>query len=180
MLKKLSLFLSVLFWAISSQAVPLTWNLANVTFDDGATATGSFVFDADAFTVLDWNISVSGGDENVFPVFTYTPLTAPETGIFDTGTTGFSIQIWIDSTAPGGTPDSRVMILTSSAPLTNSGGTVPLYVDINDPGWQSRECYNCDPYRLMVSGSINAVPLPAAIWLFGSGLIGLIGFARKR
>jgi hypothetical protein len=27
---------------------------------------------------------------------------------------------------------------------------------------------------------IPAVPLPAAIWLFGSGLIGLIGFTRKK
>jgi hypothetical protein len=28
--------------------------------------------------------------------------------------------------------------------------------------------------------SINAVPLPAAVWLFSSGLIGLIGFARRK
>lgn len=28
--------------------------------------------------------------------------------------------------------------------------------------------------------SVNAVPLPAAVWLFGSGLIGLVGVAIKR
>jgi len=28
--------------------------------------------------------------------------------------------------------------------------------------------------------SISAVPLPAAVWLFGSGLIGLVGFARRK
>jgi len=28
--------------------------------------------------------------------------------------------------------------------------------------------------------SISAVPVPAAVWLFGSGLIGLIGIARRR
>jgi len=27
---------------------------------------------------------------------------------------------------------------------------------------------------------VNAVPLPAAAWLFGSGMIGLIGFARRK
>ncbi len=30
------------------------------------------------------------------------------------------------------------------------------------------------------SGNVGAVPVPAAVWLFGSGLIGLLGFARRR
>ena len=30
------------------------------------------------------------------------------------------------------------------------------------------------------SGDVSAVPVPAAAWLFGSGLIGLIGFARRK
>ena len=28
------------------------------------------------------------------------------------------------------------------------------------------------------SGNVSAVPIPAAVWLFGSGLIGLLGLAR--
>ena len=28
--------------------------------------------------------------------------------------------------------------------------------------------------------TITAVPVPAAVWLFGSGLLGLAGFARRR
>jgi len=31
----------------------------------------------------------------------------------------------------------------------------------------------------MTVTSVSAVPVPAAVWLFGSGLIGLIGFARR-
>jgi len=27
---------------------------------------------------------------------------------------------------------------------------------------------------------VSAVPVPAAFWLFGSGLIGLVGFARRK
>ena len=30
------------------------------------------------------------------------------------------------------------------------------------------------------TGVISAVPIPAAVWLFGSGLIGLIGIARRK
>ena len=31
-----------------------------------------------------------------------------------------------------------------------------------------------------IRGQINVVPIPAALWLFGSGLIGLIGVARRK
>jgi hypothetical protein len=27
---------------------------------------------------------------------------------------------------------------------------------------------------------VNPVPVPAAIWLFGTGLIGLVGFSKRR
>jgi len=29
-------------------------------------------------------------------------------------------------------------------------------------------------------GDVSAVPVPATVWLFGSGLVGLIGFARRK
>lgn len=32
----------------------------------------------------------------------------------------------------------------------------------------------------LIDNSLSAVPLPASAWLFGSGLIGLVGVARKR
>jgi len=35
-------------------------------------------------------------------------------------------------------------------------------------------------HMLVVSESISTVPVPAAVWLFGSGLIGLVGFARRK
>ena len=37
------------------------------------------------------------------------------------------------------------------------------------------------PSYLSIDGiAINAVPIPAAVWLFGSGLLGLVGIARRK
>ncbi|MHB8453988.1 MAG: VPLPA-CTERM sorting domain-containing protein [Acidiferrobacterales bacterium] len=35
-------------------------------------------------------------------------------------------------------------------------------------------------YYLHLEGVVNPVPLPAAVWLLGSGLIGLVGVARRK
>ncbi len=35
-------------------------------------------------------------------------------------------------------------------------------------------------YGVLEDLSFSAVPVPAAVWLFGSGLIGLIGFAKRK
>jgi len=35
-------------------------------------------------------------------------------------------------------------------------------------------------YEIIINGSVSAVPVPAAVWLFGSGLIGLFGINRRK
>jgi len=35
-------------------------------------------------------------------------------------------------------------------------------------------------FKANPNSSVAAVPVPAAVWLFGSGLIGLVGIARRR
>ena len=39
---------------------------------------------------------------------------------------------------------------------------------------------NFDITSVTVTNVINEVPVPAAVWLFGSGLLGLVGVARRR
>ena len=34
-------------------------------------------------------------------------------------------------------------------------------------------------YSIVINGTVSAIPVPAAVWLFGSGLIGLAGFAKR-
>lgn len=54
------------------------------------------------------------------------------------------------------------------------------YFNMNDgfPSYTDKVFYN---YAWAVhDGDVSAVPVPAAVWLFGSGLIGLVGFARRK
>ncbi|MCW9014020.1 MAG: VPLPA-CTERM sorting domain-containing protein [Gammaproteobacteria bacterium] len=62
-----------------------------------------------------------------------------------------------------------------------------MYAAIFGPGWEvGARASIGDPNDLSAgpgfSGdfTVSAVPVPAAVWLFGSGLIGLIGIARRK
>jgi len=65
-------------------------------------------------------------------------------------------QLSISQTAPAGTASAQVFLLhIQTDPV--SGGSL-FWDDV----------------------SLTAVPVPAAVWLFGSGLLGLVGVARRR
>lgn len=53
--------------------------------------------------------------------------------------------------------------------IAGSGGTLPIGGD---------RSFSFD--NVIVNGPVSSVPVPAAAWLLGSGLIGLTGVARKR
>jgi hypothetical protein len=46
--------------------------------------------------------------------------------------------------------------------------------------WNDGPSPNPNPVGYIVEYDTNAVPLPAAVWHFGSGLVGLIGIARRK
>ncbi|MCK4951266.1 MAG: VPLPA-CTERM sorting domain-containing protein [Gammaproteobacteria bacterium] len=48
-------------------------------------------------------------------------------------------------------------------------------VPLNDPSG-----FGGVGYQVHLEGVVSAVPVPAAVWLFGSGLIGLIGTAKRK
>ena len=60
--------------------------------------------------------------------------------------------------------------VTGSLGSLNLAGLVAYGVDAN--GDRTGVEFQVDPF------TIQAVPIPAAVWLFGTGLIGLIGVAR--
>lgn len=70
-----------------------------------------------------------------------------------------------------------------NAAVTPSLGNFPdsatenIWVDQNGDGATG---IGINPAFIAGSAQISAVPVPAAVWLFGSGLIGLVGIARRK
>jgi hypothetical protein len=76
--------------------------------------------------------------------------------------------------------------------LTTSGTTAELYQSVSQPNPGRGKLGNPivtdtgDSFTLLADGQVNiagavsSVPLPAAAWLFGSGLLGLFGVGRRR
>ena len=171
-------FLMVLSFA--GHAAVVTWQLVSVTFDDGGVATGSFDYDADTDTFSAINIDTSGGTNPDF-------LNTPSYGIW--GGDPFTTLPQVFSTLQTSWPDltdltgAFVMGLILGSPLTNAGGTIPVELTFRSGEGICSEA-TCDAaitkYRDITGGSVSTVPVPAAAWLFGSGLIGLIGVVRRK
>jgi hypothetical protein len=147
------------------QAAPIQWTLQNVTFDDGGTANGSFVYDADLGngpTALS-SISITTTSGSAFSGTSYT------SAYFT------SLPNWLAVTQ--GTHGLHMQFLS---PLTNAGGTIAL--DLVYAGNQLQEFTvpGGVNLRAIASGSVaSVVPVPAAAWLIG-GALGALGWIRRR
>ena len=47
-------------------------------------------------------------------------------------------------------------------------------------GWQYDNANEGEGHMLVIGSAVATVPVPAAVWLFGSGLLGLVGIARHK
>ena len=182
-MKKL-LFVAVLFIG-SAQAAPVIWTLNDVLFSDGATASGTFTYDVDTNVVSSESIvtNPSVGGPQIFCEL-LCDLGATYPGVlfgFPTGTPTITFFTGELTGFPTGIIDVTLVFSYLGA-LSNAGGVVPLAPGIDlEPGIGSFETIVFDIFnsRAIVSGNVSAVPIPAAVWLFGSGL-GLLGWFRKK
>lgn len=163
LLSKLALSVVLLSGAMAAQATPITYFLNGVTFTDGTTATGSFVFDADTKKSTGFNIVTQTG---ILSAFNFNQSDA---GLYYNGGAGPNNFTIIT------TDGRRVFNFSFVNALTNAGGTALINFA------STYECNNCGTYRLVNAGSVTSVvvPEPATLALLLPVLAG-IGFTARR
>ena len=106
-------------------------------------------------------------------------------GAFDTFTNVLSANPYSDTLMSNSVYSSSYTD-EGPAPLAATSSSLGLGYDINGdyiggtPFDGIRGYINIGSGNSLTVTSIEAVPVPAAVWLFGSGLIGLIGVARRK
>ena len=166
-------WLAVIMSVGSAQAATVSYILDDIFLDDGTQMTGAF----------DWTYAIGDfeGGSGVFtaleipwrPGGTLPPLEDP--GMVLTIENN-QIEISLDGNFHDYGLDISLKFLT---PLSL---TLPSLINLDTSSFDC--CGNGFQKHDFVSGSISpvvsSIPIPTAVWLFGSGLIGLIGVARRK
>ena len=154
----------------SAQATPVVWTLKDVEFNDGGTATGFFVFDADILGQTPahaFDIETSGGDP-FFEPFRYTPQNAThalQTNIVfpgNGGTVPFAFFL-VEAPCFAGQIDCfRGFGLTFAFPPTNAGGVIPVKPAVNNAFSNEVFVGTKEGIRLVISGELVGIPVTVA------------------
>lgn len=155
-------------------AAPVEWVLQDVLFDDGGTAFGSFVYDADTNTFSSIAITTTDGAALSGSFYEFVNF---EAGGLDAD----SVLLAAEANPVFGTPAFNMNL---ALPMTNAGGTIDIAMAPPPLAFEST-CLTsvCDSFfsidRQVIAGTITAVPVPGAVWLFASAL-GFAGLARRK
>lgn len=166
---------AALLAASSANAVPVQWTLQDVLLDDGTSVAGSFVFDRDTFQTTNIDITTQDG-----PVYVGRHYGACNVANMVTSCGPVGIRVF-EQALPDLT-DEWVFSLWTDGEMTNVGGTLILRTDFGGESvCLDADCNPSSPRRGIVEGSIvgQVVPVPGAVWLFGSAL-GAVAWLRRR
>ena len=153
---------AVLLLAAGAASASIIFSLDGVTFDDGGMVDGTFTTSDDLMTLLDYNLTTSGGS---LLGFTYTPATAP---------LNFSSlpSILVVETST----NNPILELTfTSLTATGSAITIAPFASFEQVGADHR-----DVTAGQVTAGTTSVPEPSTILLLAVGAIALVVGRRRR
>ena len=165
---KALLLTSLLFFTSTNQAALLSYDIS---------ITGSGFFGGGAYG--------ESGPTNAF----FGSLTVDNSFIDAAAVVGFSLdtgtQSWTESLLDSSSSSISVRFDSSGELVDNwslvfSDSPGSLFLASNDTmnlrdGIDSYSCNSCVDYS-----KVSVVPVPAAVWLFGTAMVGLIGFSKRR
>ncbi len=164
--------LAIILFALSINANAALINNGTYTTDS---ATGLDWLDLSLTNSMSYDqVSSQFGVGGLFEGYRY--ATVAELDAFGSGASLATIDdLWASSAGA---------ILFFTADFTGSGNVVVGYYDLAqalfNPSQTSYPSGAATSSLASALVSVSAVPLPAAVWLFGSGLIGLVGAARRK
>ena len=152
--------LTLTLWAGQASA-NIVYSFSGVTFNDGATLTGTFTTNDSFNALLNFNITTSAG---TIPGFTFTPATSD-------GTTSTSLPFILVANTPLTSFENVLQVTFNN--LTAAGAQIKLGAfdsfEQGPPG---------NIKRVIEAGSVIAVPEPSSV-LFGIGGLGLLAYVVR-
>jgi len=161
---------AALFSPSLASADGITWTLNNVNLNDGAILIGAFNYDAATNTYSAIDLASSSGTLNGMTYTTLTPEFFSTTTLLGVGPT----------TIPGGNfAGLSFLQLFFTNPLTNSGGTDPVYTV--ETYCANANCSSQTQRVSIIGGTVTgsvATPEPASLLILACGLLAVFILRR--
>jgi hypothetical protein len=177
-----SAFLLLIACALPAYSAPVIWQLHDLKFADGGSASGSFAYDAAIGKVLDWDITASvDGNPTFGNAVSIAFVKGPsESAKRVQGNTPFSDDFIFSH---GATPETMGFLsLVTSRPLSDKGGIVSLVAGAAPVGGYISCCESAIQTGV-ISGFLATAPEPGSVLfvLIGIGAaVAQLGRRRTR
>ena len=149
------------------------WYLQNVRFDDGATGSGFFLWDADASPakhLVNWNIAIVGGTLYA-PDYTFTPNTSTFWFNGRTLTPNESFTVVGPKVGTGIHCCHQELTIGFESAPSDAGGTI---------GMGGSHWWFPSDFQPMTTGQIAAIPEASYALFLAVGLITLVSLSARR